>query len=77
MNDFDTNREPVPLRKMRANNQLIADRFSNIIKRNIVGEYASRHKKRNRKLDKIAYKDNNNNDYEIKVDDAAALKIFE
>jgi len=77
LNDFDTNREPVPLRKMRANNQLIADRFSNIIKRNIVGEYASRHKKRNRKLDKIAYKDNNNNDYEIKVDDAAALKIFE
>ena len=63
---------------MKANNQLIADRFSNIIKRNIVGEYASRHKKRNRKLDKIGYKDNNNNDYEIKVDEEKEkLKIFE
>ena len=73
-----SNTEPVPLRLLRSNNQLIADRFSNIIKRNIVGEYASRAKKRNRKLDKFGYRDNNNNDFEINVnDDKGKLKIFE
>jgi len=57
---------------------LIADRFTNIIKRKIIGDLNSRAKKRNRKLDKIHYKDNNNNDYEIFVeDDNSKLKIFE
>jgi hypothetical protein len=67
------------LRKLRSNNNLISERFSNIIKRNIVGEYASRAKKRNRKLDKYSYRDNNNNnDYEINVnEEKEKLKIFE
>jgi hypothetical protein len=66
------------LRKLNTSNNLIADRFSNIIKRGILGEIASRATKRNRKLDKIHYKNNNNRDYEIFVeDDNSKLKIYE
>lgn len=44
----------------------------------MLGEFKSRAKKRNRKLDKIHYKDNNNNDYDMFIeDDNSKLKIFE
>ena len=77
LEEFVANPEPMPLRKLRTNNKLISDRFANIIKRNIIGEYNNKLKKRNRKLDKIHYKDNNN-DYEIFVEeDTSKLKIFE
>jgi hypothetical protein len=57
---------------------MIAERFSNILKRNIIGELDTRAKKRNRKLDKIHYKNNNNQHYEIFMeDDNSKLKIFE
>lgn len=78
LEEFVANPEPIPLRKLKTNNNLISDRFANIIKRNIIGDLKSKAKKRNRKLDKIHYKDNNNNDYEIFIeDDSSKLKIFE
>lgn len=76
LEEFVSNPEPTPLRKLRTNNNLISERFNNILKRNVVGEYNSKVKKRNRKLEKIHYKDNNN-DYEVFVEDNPKLKIFE
>lgn len=78
LEEFVANPEPIPLRKLKTNNNLISDRFTNIIKRKIIGDLNSKAKKRNRKLNKIHYKDNNNNDYEIFVEDEnSKLKIFE
>jgi len=77
LEEFVANPESIPLRKLKANSNLISERFSNILKRKIIGEVNSNFKKRNRKLNKIHYKDNNN-DYEIFVeDDNSKLKIFE
>jgi hypothetical protein len=49
LEDFQVRKAPLPLRKMKATNNLLRDRFENIIKRDLVGEVSSKVKKRNRK----------------------------
>jgi len=82
LKDFEVNQEPLPLRKMRTANSLVSDRFTNIIKRNVIGEYSRpKVKKRNRKLNKYNYREsggiNNGDDYGYYLEDESNLKIFE
>jgi hypothetical protein len=50
LNDFQVKKEPVPLRKMKTRGSVLSDRFENILKRNVVGNYENSFmKKRNRK----------------------------
>jgi hypothetical protein len=49
LKDFDAKKEPVPLRKMKTKGNILRDRFENILKRNVLGEYESKAHKKNRK----------------------------
>ena len=55
LEDFQVNKEPVPLRKMREEINPLSERWDNIMKRNIIGEYSNKIEFRNYKLMKILY----------------------
>ena len=58
LEDFQVNKEPVPLRKMREEINPLSERWDNIMKRNIIGEYSNKIRKpANRKLKKVKYMD--------------------
>ena len=58
LEDFQVNKEPVPLRKMREEINPLSERWENIMKRNMIGEYSNKVRKTgNRKLKKIKYMD--------------------
>jgi hypothetical protein len=51
LTDFHVKKEPIPLRKMKTRTSIISERFENILKRNVVGEYNNNNtkKRKNRK----------------------------
>ena len=51
LTDFNVKKEHVPLRNMKTRNNTISERFENIIKRNVVGQFNhdNTKKKKNRK----------------------------
>jgi hypothetical protein len=55
--DYKINKKDVSLKNLTHNKSLISDRYENILKRNIIGETSVK-KKRNRKLNKIQYREN-------------------
>ena len=58
LEDFQVNKEPVPLRKMREEINPLSERWDNIMKRNMIGEYSNKIRKPgNRKLKKIKFMD--------------------
>ena len=58
LEDFQVNKEPVPLRKMREEINPLSERWENIMKRNMIGEYSNKIRKTgNRKLKKIKFMD--------------------
>ena len=58
LEDFQVNKAPVPLRKMKEEINPLSERWNNIIKRNMIGEYSTKvRKKGNRKLKKIKFLD--------------------
>ena len=58
LEDFQVNKEPVPLRKMREDINPLSERWENIMKRNMIGEYSNKIRKTgNRKLKKVKFMD--------------------
>lgn len=58
LEDFQVNKTPVPLRKMREEINPLSERWNNIMKRNMIGEYSTKtRKKGNRKLKKFKFLD--------------------
>ena len=58
LEDFQVNKEPIPLRKMREEINPLSERWENIMKRNMIGEYSNKIRKTgNRKLKKIKFMD--------------------
>ena len=58
LEDFQVNKEPIPLRKMREEINPLSERWDNIMKRNMIGEYSNKIRKAgNRKLKKIKFMD--------------------
>ena len=58
LEDFQVNKTQVPLRKMREEINPLSERWNNIIKRNMIGEYTTKtRKKANRKLKKFKFLD--------------------
>ena len=58
LEDFQVNKNPVPLRRMREEINPLSERWSNIMKRNMIGEYSNKIRKHgNRKLRKFKYLD--------------------
>ena len=58
LEDFQVNKEPIPLRKMREEINPLSERWDNIMKRKMIGEYSTHQRKKgNRKLRKIKYMD--------------------
>jgi len=51
LKDFQVKKDPIPLRKMKTKTNIISERFENILKRNVVGEFTHKlnKKARNRK----------------------------
>jgi hypothetical protein len=50
LRDFQVKKDPIPLRKLKTKNNVMSERFENILKRNVIGEYQNDHaKKKNRK----------------------------
>ena len=58
LEDFQVNKEPIPLRQMREDINPLSERWENIMKRNMIGEYSNKIRKTgNRKLNKIKFMD--------------------
>ena len=58
LEDFQVNKEQVPLRKMREDINPLSERWDNIMKRNMIGEYSNKVRKpNNRKLKKVKFMD--------------------
>ena len=58
LEDFQVNKTQVPLRKMREEINPLSERWNNIMKRNMIGEYSTKiRKKGNRKLKKFKFLD--------------------
>ena len=58
LEDFQVNKNPVPLRKMKEEINPLSERWNNIMKRNMIGEYSTKIRKhKNRKLKKIKFLD--------------------
>ena len=58
LEDFQVNKEQLPLRKMREEINPLSERWDNIMKRNMIGEYSNKIRKPgNRKLKKIKFMD--------------------
>ena len=58
LEDFQVNKGPIPLRKMREEINPLSERWNNIMKRNMIGEYSNKIRKpMNRKLKKIKFMD--------------------
>ena len=58
LEDFQVNKNPIPLRKMKEEINPLSERWNNLIKRNMIGEYSNKiRKKGNRKLKKIKFMD--------------------
>ena len=58
LEDFQVNKEQIPLRKMREEINPLSERWDNIMKRNMIGEYSNKIRKPgNRKLKKIKFMD--------------------
>ncbi len=58
LEDFQVNKNPVPLRKMKEEINPLSERWDNIMKRNMIGEYSYKIRRpRNRKLKKFKYLD--------------------
>ena len=58
LEDFQVNKNPVPLRKMKEEINPLSERWNNIMKRNMLGEQSNKiRKKGNRKLKKIKFMD--------------------
>ena len=58
LEDFQVNKEQIPLRKMREEINPLSERWDNIMKRNMIGEYSNKKRKTgNRKLKKIKFMD--------------------
>jgi hypothetical protein len=50
LEDFIAKKESIPLRKMKPKNNMVNERFENILKRKVIGEYTSNYqRKRNKK----------------------------
>ncbi len=82
LKDFQIKKEPIPLRKMKPKTNVLSERFENILKRNIIGEYSlDNTKKKNRKLNKLKEKKFEmgvGGDYGFCLEnDDQKLKIFE
>jgi len=80
LNDFQVNTSAVPLRKIKTSTSAIRERFDNILKRNIIGDFNPKEKlkKKNRKLNKLAFREGGINDeYGFSLSDDEKLKIFE
>ena len=58
LEDFQVNKNPVPLRKMKEEINPLSERWNNIMKRNMIGEYSNKiRRKGNRKLKKFKFLD--------------------
>ena len=58
LEDFQVNKNPVPLRKIREEINPLSERWNNIMKRNMIGEYSIKMRKpKNRKLKKFKFLD--------------------
>ena len=58
LEDFQVNKTPIPLRKMREETNQLSERWNNIMKRKMIGEYSTKIRKPgNRKLKKIKFLD--------------------
>jgi len=58
LEDFQVNKTPVPLRKMREEINPLSERWNNIMKRKMIGEYSTKIRRPgNRKLKKIKFLD--------------------
>ena len=58
LEDFQVNKNPVPLRRMKEEINPLSERWNNILKRNMIGEYTTKIRRPgNRKLRKIKYMD--------------------
>jgi hypothetical protein len=80
LKDFQIKKDPIPLRKMKPKTNVLSERFENILKRNIIGEYSlDNTKKKNRKLNKLKEKKfDMGGDYGFSLEnDDQKLKIFE
>jgi len=84
LRDFQVKKEGIPLRKMKTRNTVISERFQNILKRNVVGEFNHNHRVRsraNKKLNKFKQREGGINniydDYGYSMGDTDKLKIFE
>lgn len=64
---------------MKSKTSILTDRFENIIKRNVLGEYTNDRKRRkNNKLNQVKYKDFHSNDFGFELgDENTKLKIFD
>ncbi|MCQ2817647.1 MAG: hypothetical protein MJ252_10315 [archaeon] len=76
--DFQINKGGISLRTMQSNNDSLGERWDNILKRNVLGEYSRDNKinKRNRKLKQMHIIDLKNRD-DIFLEDEDKLKIIE
>lgn len=65
LEDFQVNKNQVPLRKMKEEMNPLSERWNNIIKRKMLGEYSNKVRKKvnNRKLKKMKYMDILGDDY--------------
>ena len=58
LEDFQVNKNPLPLRKMKEEINPLSERWDNIMKRNMIGEYSYKLRRpKNRKLKKFKYLD--------------------
>ena len=58
LEDFQVNKGPIPLRQMKEDINPLSERWENIMKRNMIGEYSNKIRKTgNRKLKKVKFMD--------------------
>jgi hypothetical protein len=73
-------KQQIPLRKLKSKTSFLNERFDNILKRNVLGEYSRPSKRRNKnsKLNKIHLQNGIGTDYGFDLDeDSKKLKIFD
>jgi len=67
------------MRNMKTRTNIINERFENILKRNVIGEYNNdtKHGKGNSKLKRLSIAPGLHDDYGYHLEDESKLKIFE